>query len=232
MTRKIAAVIPASGVGSRMNAPLPKQYLMLQGKTILEHALTPFIEQAEITQVVVAVSPTDSYYSQLPLLKHPKVKIVFGGETRAESVFNALQSVEPESWVLVHDAARPCLCKADLKALLTIDDPNGAILAIPAVDTMKRAKGQHIVATEDRSTLWHALTPQFFPAGVLCKALQSAFQQGIIVTDEASAMEHFGYTPRLVAGRSDNLKVTRPEDLALAKFYLMERENDENRTRF
>lgn len=224
MTRKIVAVIPASGVGSRMNAPIPKQYLSLQGKTILEHALAPFIAHPTVTQIVVAVSPTDPYYSHIALLKHPKVQTVFGGDTRAQSVFNALQLVNDDAWALVHDAARPCLCMEDIDKLCAVDDPNGAILAIPAVDTIKRANGQHIAHTEDRSTLWHALTPQFFPVGLLKQALHTAFQQGVTVTDEASAMEHSGYTPRLVAGRSDNLKVTRPEDLALATFYLMERE--------
>lgn len=224
MTRKIVAVIPASGVGSRMNAPLPKQYLRLQGKTILEHALAPFIAHPTVAQIVVAVSPTDPHYSDIALLKHPKVQTVFGGDTRAQSVFNALQQVDNDSWVLVHDAARPCLCTEDIDKLCAVNDPNGAILAIPAVDTIKRANGQHIAHTEDRSTLWHALTPQFFPAGLLKQALHTAFQQGLTVTDEASAMEYAGYTPRLVAGRSDNLKVTRPEDLALATFYLMERE--------
>ncbi|MDH2997276.1 2-C-methyl-D-erythritol 4-phosphate cytidylyltransferase [Pasteurellaceae bacterium LFhippo2] len=220
MTRKIYAVIPASGVGSRMQANRPKQYLQLQGKTILEHTLEIFLTHSEIEKVVVAVSKTDPYYTEITLLNHPKIEIVFGGETRADSVFNALQAVPNDSWVMVHDAARPCLKRSDLDKLLQIEDINGAILATPAIDTMKRANGEYISHTEDRSTLWHALTPQFFQSEILKKALTNAFQQKLNITDEASAMEFAGFTPLLVAGRSDNLKITRPEDLALAEFYL------------
>lgn len=227
MNRQIIAVIPASGVGSRMNAPLPKQYLRIQGKTILEHTLAPFLEHPYIECVVVAVSHTDPYYADITLLKHPKIQIVFGGETRANSVFNALSVLDNAAWVLVHDAARPCIKRSDLDKILQIDDPHGAILAMPAVDTMKRANGNTIAHTEDRSTLWHALTPQFFNVGLLKQAIQSAFEQNQVITDEASAMELAGFHPTLVAGRSDNLKVTRPEDLALAEFYLIKgQEND------
>lgn len=204
-----------------MNATLPKQYLQIQGKTILEHSLTPFLAHPMVEKIVVAVSPTDPFYADLVILKHEKITLVFGGETRANSVFNALQAVGEGAWALVHDAARPCLKRSDLDKILQIDDENGAILATPAVDTMKRADGEQILHTEDRSTLWHALTPQFFPAELLKKALKSAFEQNLTITDEASAMELAGYSPRLVAGRSDNLKVTRPEDLALAEFYLI-----------
>lgn len=223
----IIAVIPASGVGSRMNAPIPKQYLKIQGKTILEHTLTLFLSCHEISKIVVAVSQTDPYYAQIELLKHPKIQLVFGGETRADSVFNALQILSDEDWALVHDAARPCLKRSDLNKILQINDTNGAILATPATDTIKRASGENISHTEDRSTLWHALTPQFFQVGLLKQALQTAFEQNITITDEASAMEYAGYTPRLITGRSDNLKITRPEDLALAEFYLT-RGNTEN----
>ncbi len=218
--RKIIAVIPASGVGSRMNAPLPKQYLKLQGKTILEHTLNIFLTHPDIQKVVVAVSPTDQLYAELSVLKSPKIQIVFGGETRADSVFNALKVIDEQAWVVVHDAARPCLKRSDLDKLLQVEDENGAILATPAIDTMKRAYDNKIAHTEDRSTLWHALTPQFFPVGKLKHAISSALQAGKTITDEASAMEINGYSPLLIAGRSDNLKITRPEDLALAAFYL------------
>ena len=128
---------------------------------------------------------------------------------------------DKNAWVLVHDAARPCLQHTDIDKLLTIDDEQGAILAIPVTDTIKRSDNQQrIVVTEDRSQLWQAQTPQFFQVECLKKALSTALQQGLQITDEASAMEHAGFRPRLVAGRSDNLKVTRPEDLALAEFYL------------
>lgn len=227
MKRKIVAVIPASGVGSRMNAPLPKQYLKLQGKTILEHAVAHFLDHPQIESIVVAVSETDPYYADIALLKHPKITLVFGGETRAHSVYNALQIVDENAWALVHDAARPCLKRSDLDKILQINNEHGGILAIPAVDTMKRANGTIIAHTEERSTLWHALTPQFFKAGLLREALTAAFEKHLTITDEASAMELAGYSPQLVAGRSDNLKVTRPEDLALAEFYLMTGQEDD-----
>lgn len=220
MKRNIVAVIPASGVGSRMNAPLPKQYLKIQNKTILEYTLQAFLDHPAISRIVVAVSKNDEYYPHIALLKHPKIQIVFGGETRANSVFNALQVLDKQDWALVHDAARPCIKRSDLDKILQITDDNGAILAIPAVDTMKRANGTQIIHTEDRSTLWHALTPQFFNVDLLRTALSQAFSQNAVITDEASAMEFVGFKPRLIAGRSDNLKVTRPEDLALAEFYL------------
>lgn len=227
MIRRIFAIIPASGVGSRMQAAMPKQYLSLLGKTILEHTLSLFLAHPQIEKVVVAVSKEDEYYPEIALLKDSKIDIVFGGETRADSVFNALQVVPSEAWALVHDAARPCLKRSDLDNLLQISDEQGAILATPVVDTIKRtqAAGEtSILLTEDRSTLWHALTPQFFPAKQLTQALKSAFEAKATVTDEASAMEFIGYHPQLVAARSDNIKITRPEDLALAEFYLTRNE--------
>ncbi|GAB1669158.1 2-C-methyl-D-erythritol 4-phosphate cytidylyltransferase [Mannheimia haemolytica] len=204
-----------------MQAEKPKQYLQLKGKTILEHTVSIFLEHPHVEKVIVAVARKDSFYSTLELLKSPKIQLVFGGETRADSVLNALQEINTENaWALVHDAARPCLKRSDLDKLLQINDPQGGILAIPAVDTMKRTNGTKIAHTEDRSTLWHALTPQFFPAQALKQALSSAFANKLQVTDEASAMELAGYQPQLVSGRSDNIKITRPEDLALAEFYL------------
>ncbi|MDP8170039.1 2-C-methyl-D-erythritol 4-phosphate cytidylyltransferase [Pasteurella skyensis] len=221
MLRQITAIIPASGVGSRMNADIPKQYLQLQGKTILAHSIEPFLQHPQIHNVIVAVSPEDTFYSNLTILKSDKVQIVYGGKTRAESVFNALQIVDDTNWALVHDAARPCLKRSDLDKILQINDENGAILATITTDTIKRTnKENRIISTEDRCSLWRALTPQFFNAGLLKKALINAFEQNLTVTDEASAMELLGYSPLLIQGRSDNLKITHSEDLALAEFYL------------
>ncbi|WP_301099582.1 2-C-methyl-D-erythritol 4-phosphate cytidylyltransferase [Otariodibacter sp.] len=227
MQRNIIAIIPASGVGSRMGTNRPKQYLEIQGRTILEHTLQPFLQHTEIQKIIVAVSETDPFYSDLVILKHPKIELVFGGETRAHSVFNALQKLNEGDWALVHDAARPCLKRSDLDKLLQITDESGAILATPAIDTIKRTEnGKTITYTEDRSFLWHALTPQFFPAEILKSAIANAFTKNLAITDEASAMELEGVHPQLVEGRSDNIKVTRPEDLALAEFYLLR--NQEN----
>jgi 2-C-methyl-D-erythritol 4-phosphate cytidylyltransferase len=155
---------------------------------------------------------------------------VTGGAERGQSVRNGLEALRewagPDDWVLVHDAVRPCLCTEDLDRLLAEldDDPVGGLLAVPVRDTLKQADATGRVATTvDRAQLWHALTPQMFRLGLLCDALQSALARGLRVTDEAAAMEAAGFSPRLVEGRADNVKITRPEDLALAEFYLTRR---------
>lgn len=223
--RKIIAVVPAAGIGSRMQADKPKQYLPIHGQPILLHTLNVLFSYPHISQIVLAVAADDPYIAQLNLTQNPKIILVEGGATRADSVLNGLKAIQnagTDVWVMVHDAARPCLTHGDLDKLLEINDDNGAILAIPATDTIKRAlPSQQIAHTEDRSQLWLAQTPQFFRADLLRNALIHAQQQQLAVTDEASAMELAGFRPHLVAGRSDNIKVTRPEDLALAEFYLM-----------
>lgn len=225
------AVVPAAGVGRRMGADIPKQYLRLGGRTVLEHTLTalagPLTDIGALAGVVVAISAEDPYWSGLsielacPLLTAP------GGAERADSVLNALAALYEQAadadWVLVHDAARPCVRREDLATLIAElrDDPVGGLLAVPVRDTMKQADAeQRCAATVDRNRLWHALTPQMFRLGALRDALQTARAAGIAVTDDASAMEHAGLRPRLVEGHADNLKITRPEDLALAEFYL------------
>lgn len=218
--RRIIAIIPAAGVGARMQADKPKQYLTLAGKTILEHTLSVIASHPAVEKIILAVGKADPYIADINLPKN--TQLVEGGETRAESVLNGLQAIDdPAAWALVHDAARPCLRHEDLDRLLEVRDDNGAILAIPVTDTIKRANSdKEIIATEDRSQLWQAQTPQFFRADLLKNALSQALREGATITDEASAMEFTGFRPHLVAGRSDNLKVTRPEDLALAEFYL------------
>ena len=222
MTRQIIAILPAAGIGSRMRADKPKQYLKILDKTILEHTLTVMLTHSAVTQIILAVNRDDPYIANIALIGHPKIQTIIGGETRAESVFNGLKVIdEKNTWVLVHDAARPCLTHSDIDKLLAVNDDQGAILAIPVTDTIKRATAdQQILQTEDRTQLWQAQTPQFFRANLLKHALMQAFRQKVNVTDEASAMELAGFRPHLVAGRSDNIKVTRPEDLALAEFYL------------
>ncbi|MBF0752598.1 MULTISPECIES: 2-C-methyl-D-erythritol 4-phosphate cytidylyltransferase [unclassified Pasteurella] len=222
MSRTIIAIIPAAGVGSRMNADRPKQYLTVLGKTILEHTLRIMIDHPRISRIIVAVGKDDPYVSALSVLTHKKIQLVEGGETRAASVLNALEVISEENaWALVHDAARPCLTETDLNKLLEINDEHGAILAIPVTDTIKRSDELgDILTTEDRSQLWQAQTPQFFRADLLKHALDNGLKQHCVITDEASAMELAGFRPHLIEGRRDNIKVTRPEDLALAEFYL------------
>lgn len=223
----IIAIVPAAGIGSRMQADKPKQYLKIHNKTILEHTLEQLLNYPKISSIVIAVAKDDPYLSQISLLSNPKIQLVTGGESRAESVYNALKIVDPNSWVLVHDAARPCLTHQDLDKLLNINTPCGAILATPVIDTLKRSNDKTtILQTEDRSQLWHALTPQFFPTILLKSALEYAQTQNLDITDDASAIELYGLHPLLIMGRSDNIKITRPEDLALAEFYLTQQDRD------
>ncbi|CAI0974623.1 2-C-methyl-D-erythritol 4-phosphate cytidylyltransferase [Serratia fonticola] len=226
---QVIAVLPAAGIGSRMQADCPKQYLTIGHQTILEHAIHALLRHPRITQVIVAISPEDQQFKTLPIASDPRVLVTEGGQQRADSVLAGLQLAGNAHWVLVHDAARPCLHPDDLERLLAITAHSkvGGILAAPVRDTMKRAQvSQSIIShTVERQDLWHALTPQLFPLELLKLCLQRALDEGATVTDEASALEHCGYHPLLVAGRADNIKVTRPEDLALAAFYLTQLNN-------
>src|SRR5476651_869702 len=221
---KVIAVLPAAGIGNRMQAECPKQYLSIGGKTLIEHSIKALLQSPRVTRVVVALSPDDTQFSVLPIAADPRIQVVIGGSQRADSVMAGLDQAGSHGWVLVHDAARPCLHIDDLNRLLAISASSdvGGILAAPVRDTMKRGEpGLCSVAhTVDREDLWHALTPQFFPLQLLKTCLRRALDEGATITDEASAMEYCGFHPMLIAGRSDNIKVTRPEDLALAEFYL------------
>lgn len=221
---EVIAVLPAAGIGSRMQADCPKQYLTVGGKTVIEHAISSLLDHPQIQQIIVVIHPQDTQFSTLPIAQDSRIRVVHGGEQRADSVMAGLQAASQAGWVLVHDAARPCLHRDDLDQLLSImrHSKVGGILAAPVRDTMKRSEAgvQAIAHTVDRQALWHALTPQLFPLELLKLCLFRALQEGAVVTDEASALEHCGYHPLLVSGRSDNIKVTRPEDLALAEFYL------------
>ncbi|HPY40822.1 MAG TPA: 2-C-methyl-D-erythritol 4-phosphate cytidylyltransferase [Thiolinea sp.] len=231
MSTKAWCVIPAAGVGKRMQSAVPKQYLNLQGKTVLEHSMGCFLQNSAIAGIVVVVSAGDEYWPDLRHLYQDKpVYCVMGGKERAYSVLNGLNylqqelALEDSTKVLVHDAARPCLSQRDLNALLAANTEQGAILATPVRDTMKRSfKNQQLIShTEDRADLWHALTPQLAPLGLLAHALKEALGAGAVITDEASALEHLGLKPVLVEGDARNLKITRPADLALAAFFLQE----------
>ena len=219
----LTAIVPAAGIGSRMGADCPKQYLALAGKTILEHTLGCLLSHPAIARVIVALAPHDEWFEQLAVAADPRVLRVEGGSERAYSVLNALHVAEG-TWVLVHDAARPCLTQGDLDALIASAMAcDGAILGSRVRDTMKRTDGAgNIVATVEREQLWHALTPQMFPTGTLKRALEEGLALGALITDEASAMERAGFTVKMVEGRADNIKVTRPEDLSLAELFLQQ----------
>ncbi|WP_042011775.1 2-C-methyl-D-erythritol 4-phosphate cytidylyltransferase [Aeromonas fluvialis] len=217
----LTAIVPAAGIGSRMGADCPKQYLQLAGKTILEHTLARLLSHPAIAQVVVALAPHDCWFEALPVATDPRIVRVEGGAERAFSVLNGLHVALGE-WSLVHDAARPCLTHGDLDTLIAAAmDCGGAILGSRVRDTMKRSDGEgNIIATVEREQLWHALTPQMFPTRTLQRALEEGLALGATITDEASAMERAGFTVRMVEGRADNIKVTRPEDLSLAGLFL------------
>ncbi|EMX8645933.1 2-C-methyl-D-erythritol 4-phosphate cytidylyltransferase [Providencia stuartii] len=226
---QVVAIIPAAGIGSRMKADCPKQYLQVAGKTIIEHTINALLLNPHVASVVIALSPDDDYFAKLDIAQDSRVTTVEGGKERADSVLAGLDFLAQDGnmhnkWVLVHDAARPCLHQDDLNKIIQLSTENccGGILAAPVRDTMKRSRkaSDLIDHTVEREALWHALTPQFFPLLLLRDCLSKALKENAVITDEASALEYCGYQPVLVSGRSDNLKVTRPEDLALAEFYL------------
>lgn len=221
------AVMPAAGRGTRFGGDTPKQYLSIAGRTVIEHSLRALLGHPGVDGVVVALSPDDPYWAGWREMDDKPVYTCLGGAERADSVLAALQAlpdtVGEEQWVLVHDAARPCLRGIDLSRLIAMGqaDPVGAILAAPVRDTLKRADGQsRSGATESRDMLWRALTPQMFRRGGLTRALRAAMRAGASITDEAMAMERLGLKPLLVEGAEDNIKITTPADLALAEFIL------------
>jgi 2-C-methyl-D-erythritol 4-phosphate cytidylyltransferase len=222
---KFWAVVPAAGVGKRMNADRPKQYLMLAGKTVIEQSLSRLLQADVFSAIAVAISAEDPYWPELSISKHEAIITAPGGKERADSVLSALKSIRTKTndddWVLVHDAARPCLTVADINKLIDTlkDDEVGGILALSSHDTLKNVEGDAILGTLDRRHIWRALTPQMFRYGLLKSALEETAGDSR-VTDEASALEIKGYTPKIVEGRPDNIKITRPEDLALAQFYM------------
>ncbi|MDA9557456.1 2-C-methyl-D-erythritol 4-phosphate cytidylyltransferase [Vibrio sp.] len=255
----ITAVVPAAGVGSRMKADKPKQYLSLQNQSILEHTIYKLLSHPNIEHVIVVIGQDDPYFNGLSIASDVRVTCVNGGQERADSVLAGLMylkdklsiqvkssthtrssanTVEASSslkaqplttaalldeWVLVHDAARPCIQMSDIDRLLDtcFAHDAGGILACPVRDTMKRStSGVAIDHSVDRQGLYHALTPQMFKLDELLPAIENALLEGSTITDEASAMERMGQAPLIVQGRADNIKVTQPEDLALAEFYL------------
>ncbi|HKJ22594.1 MAG TPA: 2-C-methyl-D-erythritol 4-phosphate cytidylyltransferase, partial [Gammaproteobacteria bacterium] len=223
-TQRYWAVIPAAGIGTRMQMETPKQYLALHGRTILEHTLARFCEHPAITGIIVVLAPEDPYWDGLDIAGHEKITTTIGGVERYHSVRNGLTALreraDEDDWVMVHDAARPCLRHEDIDRLIeTLDGhPVGGILAIPVRDTMKRAgEYNEIRETVDREGLWHALTPQMFRLQLLDRCLGEAVATDRLVTDEAQAVETAGHRPLLVPGNPDNIKITHRIDLPLAE---------------
>lgn len=224
------ALIPAAGTGSRMGRDLPKQYLPVCGQPLLYHAIRRLCSALQISRVFVVLAPGDRHFAQYEWSAFAtKLRVLScGGATRAASVLNGLTAIQDEigasDWVLVHDAARPCLAESDLGRLISEvgDDPTGGLLAVPVADTLKRAnESARVIATEPREGLWQAQTPQMFRYRLLVDALQGC--DPVTATDESRAVEALGLKPRLVRASAANFKVTYPEDLALAERILCAR---------
>jgi len=220
-------IVPAAGVGTRMGASIPKQYLELRGRPVIDHTLERVLLHPKIDGVYVAIAEDDGWWADTEFANHPDLVRVGGGSERCHSVLNALAQLQsraqPKDWVLVHDAARPCLRRTDVDHLMAMLESHaaGGLLGVPVRDTMKRtSKTDEVVDTVDRNNLWHAYTPQMFRFERLLNAMRGAIDAGYLVTDEASAIEWAGDKPLMVEGHPDNIKITRPEDLPLAEFYL------------
>jgi 2-C-methyl-D-erythritol 4-phosphate cytidylyltransferase len=218
-------VIPAAGSGRRFSSQVPKQYAVLAGSTVVEHALSTFEADPDCAGIVIALAADDAQWPAVAARLSNRVETAQGGEQRAHSVRNALRALvgraQDDDWIMVHDAARPCFSAADLATLKRelASHAAGGLLAVPLADTLKRAgdaEPAEVAATLDRSGLWRAATPQVFRFGVLLRALEAALAAGRVPTDEAQAVEWAGHRPRLVAGRADNIKVTTADDLGLA----------------
>lgn len=214
-----------------MGGDIPKQYLSLAGRSVLEHTLRRLSMHPVISEIIVVLHEDDQHWKDLHLewVARP-IKTVTGGEERCHSVLNGLNAIARQAnardWVLVHDAARPCIRPDDIEQLITqCQDDVGGILALPVRDTMKYSNAEgYSQGTVDRENLWHALTPQIYRYGELHQALTSALNNNTLVTDESMAMDLAGYSTRFVEGHADNIKITRPEDLALADFLLKQQQ--------
>jgi len=229
------ALIPAAGAGSRMGSGLPKQYLEIAGRPLLYYAVRRLAMHPRIEQVFVVLAPGDPRYARIDWSAFAgKLEPLYcGGETRAASVFNGLlaanDAIDAADWVLVHDAARPCLGETDLDRLIAEvgEEATGGLLAVPVADTLKRGREGRAMRTESREDLWLAQTPQMFRCRLLVEALRVAGPA--VITDEAGAIERLGLHPKLVMGDARNLKVTYPQYLALAGLILKGMETADER---
>ena len=225
------AVIPAAGIGRRMSSGIPKQYLTIGDRTVLEHTLSRFCNHPMISGVVTVIARDDHRWSRFGISEHAKMRRAEGGSERMHSVLNGLTFLEKEAdandWVLVHDAARPCIRAKDIAGLIEKlqRHPVGGLLGWPVRDTMKRVgEDDEVVETVDRSRLWHALTPQMFRIAELKAALEQAIREDRIVTDEAQAIEMTGRKPKFIKGAPDNIKITLNTDLKMAEIYIRAQE--------
>ena len=227
MSTGYSAIVPAAGIGKRFGGATPKQYLPLHGATVIEHSLRLLLSVERLEHIVVVVHPDDRRWRDLPVFSDPRIDVAIGGDERCHSVLNGLLHLQQKyggsEWALVHDVARPCCLRSDIEKLIVQLEhhPVGGILAIAASDTIKRVdSARQIEETVDRSWLWQAQTPQLFRLRLLLDALNHCIGMGMTVTDESQAIEALGWQAQVVEGARSNIKITRPEDLALAEFFL------------
>lgn len=219
-------VVPAAGRGARFGAAIPKQYAGIAGRPLLEWTLEALARSPRVAGIMLVLADGDAHWRSRDSVAGKSLRTTIGGDERSASVLAGLRAlpveVAADDFVLVHDAARPCVRVDDIERLSALAIPaGGGLLAAPLRDTLKRADGNHrVAATEPRESRWRALTPQFFPRGALEHALACAQADGVAITDEAMAMEREGFAPLLVEGNESNIKVTTPDDLALAAYLL------------
>lgn len=228
---RIIAIVPAAGIGKRMGSNTPKQYLLIDGKTVLEHTLEQLLRVAAIDKIILVLAAQDKNWKQIELIDNPRIETVMGGQERSHSVLNGAEHAHSitapekwgEVWLMVHDVARPCVSLKDINKLIAavVGSSVGGILAVPATDTMKEVSDVlAITKTIDRNQLWRAQTPQLFRAELLMQSLRNGISQGLKITDESSALELAGFQPLVIEGSERNIKITHADDLALASFYL------------
>tara|TARA_B100001758_G_C18401514_1_gene609315 strand:+ start:1492 stop:2196 length:705 start_codon:yes stop_codon:yes gene_type:complete len=225
---RLWVVIPAAGIGKRMGVDIPKQYITVCDKAIIEHTVEKFTSRNDLQGILVALSNSDQHWSTLELSKNNKITTVTGGEERYKSVYNALCSLKnkagDDDWILVHDAVRPCITTSEIDQFIAdLDHLNGigGILALPCFETMKKANTNHeIEETIDRKFIWHAQTPQMFRYKKLFLAIEKIMNENIFITDEAMAMELAGYKPMLIQGTHSNIKITDQNDLKYLESFL------------
>ncbi len=223
--QQIWVLIPASGIGSRMGSAVPKQYLPFQHKTVIEITLDRLLSCEHVRGAIVVISEQDDFWQALNYQHDKSVLTAVGASERSGSVFNGLKKLKEitghaNTWVMIHDAVRPCVTLCDLEKLIVQSEAEleGLFLAHPVADTLKKSnEEQQCIATVDRDALWRAFTPQMFPLDLIYRALSEVIKKNALITDDVSAVEYIGLKPKIVMGRSDNIKITYPQDILIAE---------------
>lgn len=225
MIGEIIAIVPAAGIGIRMSYNIPKQYIIIGKKTIIEHTINTLLLHPKIKKVIVVLNKHDIFFKNLSLYKNKRIITVIGGKTRTQSVFLGIKEaikIKIATWVIIHDAVRPFINIEDISRLLSIIKKSsiGGITAVPVKDTIKYSKKNIIQYTINRNYLWIALTPQLFPINLLFNCIRKTINNNFFITDESSALEYCGHYPKIVIGKNYNIKITNKDDLKFAKIFI------------